>query len=255
MFSKYRLLNINILGKLLLLTFWPFPRLPWLKQRSSRCSPWHLYPAVLQSLTGNSMDPRHQVPSRPENKSLNSYLICRNFTFVRRVFGDKLTESEKTSACFYQALSYNVRVNGKRSLVTRLNWSQGRNADKSENSRANLKQLKAKKQNQKAIFSGCRQTVRNVVQSELPLGLYTKKVVHWWTIFDFSYRFYSNSLEQNTVTARRNGWELKERGGTGERGISASLPKNPFSFSLLPFFFLRVSSPPPPPFPPSPFRT
>lgn len=137
MFSKYRLLNINILGKLLLLTFWPFPRLPWLKQRSSRCSPWHLYPAVLQSLTGNSMDPRHQVPSRPENKSLNSYLICRNFIFVRCVFGDKLTESEKTSAdlsdtnfCFYQALSYKVRVNGKRSLVTRLNWSQGRNAEK-----------------------------------------------------------------------------------------------------------------------------
>ena len=59
------------------------------------------------------MDPRHQAPSRPENKSLNSYLICRNFTFVRHVFGDKLTESEKTSAdlsdtnfCFYQALSY-----------------------------------------------------------------------------------------------------------------------------------------------------
>ena len=83
------------------------------------------------------MDPRHQVPSRPENESLNSYLICRNFIFVRCVFGDKLTESEKTSAdlsdtnfCFYQALSYKVRVNGKRSLVTRLNWSQGRNAAK-----------------------------------------------------------------------------------------------------------------------------
>ena len=148
MFSKYRLLNINIPGKLLLLTFWPFPRLPWLKQRSSRCSPWHLYLAVLQSLTGNSMDPRHQAPSRPENKSLNSYLICRNFTFVRRVFGDKLTESEKTSAdlndtnfCFYQALSYKVRVNGKRSLVTRLNWSQVRNAAKVKTREQTLKSL------------------------------------------------------------------------------------------------------------------
>lgn len=151
MFSKYRLLNINILGKLLLLTFWPFPRLPWLKQRSSRCSPWHLYPAVLQSLTGNSMDPRHQVPSRPENKSLNSYLICRNFIFVRCVFGDKLTESEKTSAdlrdtnfCFYQALSYKVRVNGKRSLVTRLNWSQGRNAAKVKTRVQTLNSLRQK---------------------------------------------------------------------------------------------------------------
>ena len=94
------------------------------------------------------MDPRHQAPSRPENKSLNSYLICRNFTFVRRVFGDKLTESEKTSAdlndtnfCFYQALSYKVRVNGKRSLVTRLNWSQGRNAAKVKTRVQTLKSL------------------------------------------------------------------------------------------------------------------
>lgn len=46
----------------------------------------------------------------------------------------------------------------------------------------------------------------------------------------------------NTVTTRRNGWELKGRGGegtgeTGETEETAFPPKNPFSFSLLPFLF------------------